>query len=187
MNDISKIMDSRTPFKAGKNYEISKYNEDVAMAGLLSMATQGLGVVKAWAEKIDSDESWIDGKLHVKPDFFLFIEDKEGNVKKWTVEVKTTSYDSFLNQEVIIKAPQVWTCKNNPDLYPRPYILAATENHFALIPMGSFWNSEASDIKFGDFTKKGYLLKCSDYQWKPFDTQLQFKKNHGNNALGTTS
>lgn len=180
-NVFNKIIDSRTPYKAGKNYEISKFNEELAMSGLVCVASNGFGVQQAWSEKIDSDESWIDGKMHVKPDFFLHVIDKDGIEKIWTIEVKTTSYDSFLNEEIIIKAPQVWTCKNNPDLYPRPYILAATDREFSLIPMGSFWNSPANDIKFGEIIKKGYLLKCGDYKWNPFISPLKFKKYNGNN------
>lgn len=182
MNDTTydTIMDCRTPFKANKNYEISKYNEEVAMEGFRLVVKYGVGIVNVTSEKIDSNESWVDGKLHICPDFFLHTVDKDGVERVWTIEVKTTCYDSFLNDEIIIKAPQVWSCKNDSVNFPRPYILACTDREFALIPMGSFWNSPPQDIKFGETTKKGYILRCSDYKWQPFVSPLKFKK-YGNN------
>lgn len=177
--NVDKIMDGRTPFKAGRNYEISKYNEEVSIQGLSVVAGLGHGIEDVWYEKIDENEEWIDGKMHVKPDFFFYIRDVDGVVKKWTIEVKTTSYPTFLNEEIIIKAPQVWSCKNNIEEFPRPYILACTNREFALIPMGSFWNSPAEDIRFGDFVKKGYLLRCQDYEWRSFVSPLQFKTRNG--------
>jgi len=179
-NKLKKIFDSRVPYKAGINYKVSKHNEEVAMNGLVTVTSLSVGLENVVAKPIDSDEAWLDGKLHVKPDYYLHVKDRNGEVRIWTIEVKTTSYDSFLNDEIIIKAPQVWTCKNDPEKYPRPYILAATDREFALIPMGSFWHSPPIDIKFGDVSKKGYLLKCDDYKWQQFVSPLKFKKYNGN-------
>jgi len=176
--DLAKIFDRRTPYKAGKNYEISKHNEAEAMFGLTVVMQLNRAIEQVVSEKIDSDESWIDGKLHVKPDFYVYAQYRDGVQKKWTIEVKTTQFDNFLNEEIIIKAPQVWTCKNNPSEYPLPYILAATSTQFALIPMGSFWNSPVLEIDFGDFKKKGYILNCGDYKWNNFVSPLKFRTNN---------
>lgn len=173
-----KIFDNRVPYKAGKNYEISKVNEEIAMQGFVIVMSCNNDLKSVWSEKIESDESWLDGKLHVKPDFFVHAMFKNNEVKTYTIEVKTTQFENFLNDEIIIKAPQVWTCKNNPDIYPLPYILAATNEQFALIPMGSFWNSPPAEIDFGDFKKKGYLLNANNYKWENFITRLNFKKNY---------
>lgn len=175
MTDILKILDNRTPFQAGKNYKISLYNERVVMDGLVAVISTSVGLQNVWAEKIESDENWKPGeKYHVKPDYFLYIQRKGEEARQWTIEVKTTRYDSFLNDQIIVKAPQVWTCKNKPDDFPNPYVLAATHIKFALIPMGSFWNTPAQEIKFGNFIKKGYLLNVDDYEWQPFIDPLKF-------------
>ncbi len=172
-NDVLKILDRRTPFQAGRNYQISKENEKAAMDGLVAFLSSTLGDC-AWAKEIDNAEKWGDGKYHVKPDYFLYIKRKGEIARQWTIEVKTTAYDSFLDNEIVIKAPQVWTCKNEPDKYPNPYIMAATDSKFALIPMGSFWNAPARDINFGPVAKKGYILDCDDYEWHEFLQPLDF-------------
>lgn len=176
MTDVLKILDHRSPFQAGKNYQISKENEKAAMNGLVGFLCSTLGMTAAWSEVIDGTEEWADGKYHVKPDYFLYIQRKGEAVRQWTIEVKTTSYDSFFDNEIVIKGPQVWTCKNEPEKYPNPYILAATDSQFALIPMGSFWNVPARDINFGPVAKKGYLLNCDDYEWHEFLAPLDFTR-----------
>lgn len=183
MNDVLKILDDRIPFQAGRNYKISIYNEKEAMSGLVALLGAKMGLENVWSEKIEPDEKWEPGvKYHIKPDYFLFIRQK-GKIKKWTIEVKTTWYRDFVGN-IIIKAPQVWSCKNNPKEYPNPYVLASTYKEFALIPMGSFWNGLVQDIKFGDFIKKGFLLSAGNYEWNSFLTPLNFKLKDDENIEG---
>lgn len=176
-SDITKILDGRTRFQAGKNYKISTHNEMVAMQGLESSLSLKYGVMNVWSEKIDDKEEWLDGRIHVKPDYFLYanVEGKD-EIKKWTIEVKTTPYKHFYNDEIIVKAPQVWTCKYNRNDFPIPYVLASTETIYALIPMGSFWNSPPQSIRFKNgVTKKGYILRPDDYEWHNHISPLRFK------------
>ena len=77
MNDednVIKILDNRTPFQAGKNYQISKENEQAAMEGLVTYLNATLGLNSSWSEIIDDEEKWGDGKFHIKPDYSLFIQ-----------------------------------------------------------------------------------------------------------------
>jgi len=186
-NNVLNILDTRTPTQASKNLKVAIHNEKEAMSGLVAVTGVTVGLINAWSEKIEADEKWEPGKkLHIKPDYFLFIK-RKGKIKKWTIEVKTTWYDTF-ESDVILKAPQVWTCKNNPTEYPNPYVLIATYRSFALVPMGSFWNGEVQDIVFGEFVKKGFLLNVDDYKWQSFLTPLDFmlKKNDGNTNRAKT-
>jgi len=179
-NNVLKILDTRTPTQASKNFKVAIHNETEAMLGLVTATGVSVGLENVWCEKIEADEKWEPGKkLHIKPDYFLFIK-RKGKIKKWTIEVKTTWYDQF-ESDVILKAPQVWTCKNNPVEYPNPYVLIATYKEFALVPMGSFWNGEVQDIRFGEFVKKGFLLNGDDYKWNAFVSPLKFmlKKDDG--------
>jgi len=186
-NNVLEILDVRTPAEASKNFKVAIHNEAEAMRGLVTVTSASVGLENVWSEKIEMDEKWEPGKkLHIKPDYFLYVR-RKGKIKKWTIEVKTTWYDTF-ESDVILKAPQVWTCKNNPKDYPNPYVLMATYLSFALVPMGSFWNGRVQDIRFGDFIKKGFLLNCDDYDWHAFVNPLKFilKKNDGIISGGLT-
>lgn len=174
MYDVLKILYSRNKNQAEDNYKISLENEKLAVQGLVTVIGVEVGNENVWAEKIEPNEEWKPGeRYHVLPDYFLYIK-RKGKVKKWTLEVKTTRFDQFRDGKIIVKAPAVWTCKNEPDKYPNPYVLAATYREFALLPMGSFWNTSPEDVKFGDFVKKCFLLNVDDYEWNSFLVPLEF-------------
>lgn len=177
-DNIMKILDSRTPFQASENYRIAKHNEKVTATGFGTVLGMRVGRDNYEWEKIDEEEKWLDGKVHIRPDYYLYI-DRDGEIKKWTIEIKTTSYDSFLDDEIIVKAPQVWTCKNHPDKFPNPYVLVATNQRFALIKMASFWNYPRKK-KFGEIVKDCFVLNVKDYEWHEFLVPLKFKTKGDN-------
>jgi hypothetical protein len=167
------ILNNDIPFQKNKRSMVAKWNGKAALSGLKSVLEGNFGSDNVWSEKI-GDQELVDNKIIIKPDYYLFVRYKD-QVKKWTLEIKTIIFNDFKDNQVVIKSPQIWTCKNNPKDYPNPYLMAATNRHFWLIPMASFWNGSVYDVRFRDSVKECFILDLDNWEKNEFLVPLDFK------------